>query len=60
MNEFITSSTFFQLFSLIGSTIAVLGAVITGLAYHGRQGERYSILNHYISELGETGVSRFA
>ena len=60
MIEFVTSSTGFQLFSLIGSTIAVLGAVITGLAYHGNQGERYSILNHYISELGETGVSRFS
>lgn len=30
------------------------------VVYRGREGERYSILNHYISELGERGVSRWA
>lgn len=60
MAEFITSSIGFRLFSLVGSIIVLMGALITGLVYRGNQGERYSPLNHYISELGEMGVSRFS
>ena len=34
--------------------------LLTAFAYQGQGGEPYSILNHFISELGETGVSRWA
>ena len=35
-------------------------SVITELVYQGTQGELYSPLNHFISELGQRGVSEFA
>jgi len=35
-------------------------SVITELVYQGTQGELYSPLNHFISELGQRGVSKFA
>jgi len=38
----------------------VLGAVIAGIVYRGKEGESFSMLNHFISELGEVGVSRLA
>jgi len=38
----------------------VLGVILPGVVYRGREGEKYSFLNHYISELGERGVSRWA
>jgi hypothetical membrane protein len=58
--------TFFQLpntfisMSIAGGSIAVLGVLISALAYCGKRNEKYSPLNHYISELGEIGVSRLA
>jgi hypothetical membrane protein len=51
---------FFQVFSVTGASSAILGALIAGLVYRGKRGERYSVLNHYISELGEQGISRLA
>ena len=60
MIEFFTSSATFQIFSIIGSSIAVAGSLVTALAYHGSKGERYSPFNHYISELGEVGVSKLS
>lgn len=50
----------FQLLSLAGALSAILGSIIAGLAYRGPKGEAYSLFNHFISELGETGVSRLA
>jgi len=48
----------------IAGTAAVLimtsGSLITALNYRGLKGEQYSILNHFISELGQIGVSRLA
>jgi hypothetical membrane protein len=44
----------------IGAAAITLGALITGLAYTGTAGERYSPLNHWVSELGEVGVSEQA
>jgi len=35
----------------------VLGSAVAWLAYHGAAGESYSPLNHWISELGQLGVS---
>ena len=34
--------------------------LIAALPYRGKRGQRYSLLNHFISELGEAGVSRRA
>ena len=45
---------------LIGSGAIALGSLLTALAYHGRAGEAYSVLNHFVSELGEVGVSAWA
>jgi len=50
----------FQLFALTGALFAILGSLVSGFAYRGKDGERYSILNHFISELGDVGVSRSA
>jgi len=44
----------------LGPAILILGSLITAIPYHGKRGEPYSILNHYISKLGEVGVSRLA
>jgi hypothetical membrane protein len=50
----------YYLFGMAGS-IVVLACVLAPMAaYSGRAGERYSPLNHFISELGEVGVSRLA
>jgi hypothetical protein len=38
----------------------VVGSFIPGVGYRGKQGEAYSPLNHFISELGEAEVSRLA
>ena len=46
--------------TLAGVFVLVSGIAITALTYRGTQGERYSLLNHSISELGEVGVSRLA
>lgn len=35
----------------------LVGVFISAIPYRGKEGERYSPLNHYISELGEVGVS---
>ncbi len=48
-------------FSVIaGTAVIFLATLITALLYRGKQGERFSPLNHFISELGELGVSRAA
>jgi hypothetical membrane protein len=48
---------FFQLFCYIGLCLIILGFAYATARYRGRQGEKFSILNHFISELGEVGVS---
>ncbi|MHA1377490.1 MAG: DUF998 domain-containing protein [Candidatus Helarchaeota archaeon] len=40
--------------------MALLVFLISGIFYTGSFGEHYSILNHFISELGEWGVSELA
>lgn len=52
--------TLFVLLSLAGMLFATVGSLISALAYRGKNGERYSPLNHFISELGEVGVSKLA
>jgi len=50
----------FPIFGILGTGLIVLGIIGSALRYRGRQGEHFSILNHFISELGEVGVSRAA
>jgi len=45
---------------LIGAVIMALGMLLSGFAYVGVQGQRYNLLNHFVSELGEIGVSEWA
>jgi len=60
MPTLLKSPYLFQLLALTGALFAILGSLIAGFAYRGKDGESYSILNHFISELGEVGVSRRA
>ena len=50
----------FQRLASAGVLFAVIGALIPALVYRGKQGQPYSPLNHFISELGEVGVSKRA
>ena len=43
-----------------GIFILLLSVLIAATSYVGKQNETYSFLNHFISELGEKGVSKFA
>ncbi len=46
----------FKTVGVTGVMFGILGVLIPSFAYRGRKGgERYSFLNHYISELGEVG-----
>jgi hypothetical membrane protein len=45
---------------MVGTVLTCAVMVAAALAYSGKQGEPYSPLNHFISELGEAGVSRGA
>ncbi len=38
----------------------IAGTVVPAMGYSGRSGEAYSPLNHFVSELGQVGVSRWA
>ena len=49
-----------SLAGLSGSALILIGSLVTVMFYTGTHGERYSILNHYISELGQMGVSQLA
>ncbi len=50
----------FELFGLLACLIVMAALVLPIPLYTGRAGERYSVLNHFVSELGEAGVSRAA
>ena len=45
---------------VVGPLIIGLGIIISALAYSGNQGQSYSFLNHFVSELGEIDVSDLA
>jgi len=60
MLDLLKNPVTFQILSLAGALGAILGSIIAGLAYRGQKGEAYSLFNHFISELGEVGVSRLA
>lgn len=57
---FLLDITIFKTLIFVGVSIAGLSFLSSGLAYRGKQGEAYSPLNHFISELGYVGVSRLA
>ena len=44
----------------IGSAFFVIASIVAGGFYLGTQNEAFSPLNHWVSELGEIGVSRLA
>lgn len=56
----LTDPGLFKLLGITGVLIVVIGATVSAGVYRGKQGQKYSPFNHYISELGELGVSRFA
>ena len=58
--DFLKSPQGFQLFGLLGSLTGVFGSLITALVYRGKGNLTYSPLNHYVSELGEVGISNLA
>ena len=45
---------------ILGPGIISLGILISGLEYVGVEEQRYNPLNHFVSELGELGVSNLA
>ena len=45
---------------LAGVAVILAGALVTAIPYSGYAGERYSPLNHFVSELGELAASRLA
>ncbi len=45
---------------ILGPLVMIVGAAVAAAPYEGKKGEPYSPLNHFISELGELGVSRNA
>jgi hypothetical membrane protein len=49
-----------HIFGFAGTGLVILAVLYPTLVYRGKRGERYSLLNHFISELGEVGVSRAA
>lgn len=51
---------YYTIFGLAGAAIVALCSLIAGLFYSGPDGESYSLLNHFISELGEVGISPLA
>jgi len=53
-------SIIYPYFGLAGSLVVIAAVIISGLVYRGPRGERYSPLNHFISELGQVGISRGA
>jgi hypothetical membrane protein len=47
-------------FGFAGTGLVVLAVIYPALVYRGKRSERYSLFNHFISELGEVGVSKAA
>jgi hypothetical protein len=49
-----------SLCGLLGAAVLSGGCIVTAIPYHGQKGEPYSLLNHFISEMGYVGVSKLA
>jgi hypothetical membrane protein len=50
----------FGLSGVAGASVIAIGSIITAIAYTGSKSEPYSPLNHWVSELGQTGISELA
>lgn len=50
----------YPIFGIVGSVTIITTTFVAALCYVGRKQERFSVLNHFISELGEQGVSQLA
>ena len=48
---------FLSLCGILGPGVISLGVIVAGFLYVGIEGQSYSPLNHFVSELGEIGVS---
>jgi hypothetical membrane protein len=44
----------------VGSALFIVASIVAAIAYTGTLGEAFSPLNHWVSELGEMGVSSLA
>ena len=44
----------------VGSVFFIVASIVAGVAYTGETGQSFSPLNHWVSELGEVGVSALA
>lgn len=60
MVEWLSDLSVFRIAGFLGVFFGLLGVILPGIVYRGKDGEKYSFLNHYISELGERGISRWA
>jgi hypothetical membrane protein len=47
-------------FGVAGSAAIITGMVVSAASYEGKSGEGYSLLNHFVSELGHVGVAEEA
>jgi hypothetical membrane protein len=45
---------------IVGASVIALASLVTAIAYTGSKGEAYSPLNHWVSELGQVGVSQLS
>jgi hypothetical membrane protein len=54
------SLSILRYFGLAGTLVVLLSSGIAAFLYRGSRGERFSVLNHFVSELGELGISRGA
>lgn len=48
------------IFGMIGTSILLIGLILPQFPFKGLQDESYSMLNHFVSELGFVGVSEWA
>ncbi len=60
MVEWLSDLTVFKITGFFLVILSLFGVILPMVVYRGREGEKYSVLNHFISELGERGVSRWA
>jgi hypothetical membrane protein len=56
----LSNPVFIRNLAVIGTFFVLVGSSLAAFVYRGKMGERYSPMNHFISELGERGVSRAA
>lgn len=60
MYQKLFGTKYFPYWGLLGSAIGILFILLPMIPYQGTEGESYSIFTHYVSELGELGVSIWA